>query len=374
MPAPDRSVRRFCSGFTWACRPGRTEQHDGRDATTSWSRRLQRDADRRRRRDGSPSSSGPSGGLFGATRATSCSAEPIELLVPERFRAQHPLPRARQLTRARSDGQRDAISTRAIRRLGDPQIRPDLNLYDGPGPLRAPARSRHHRAQSARRSASGSSSRAAPNAMIMTDEQGRIVLANFAGGGAVRLRALSSPACRSNAVPERLRRSSAIGARFFADPATRAMGAGRDLHALHKDGTGDPRRDHLNPLRTPDSVFVPERGDRHHRAQAAGVGARAAPRLAKAPPNAEASAARRTVPDGAVARAAHAAERDPRLVEHAAQGTVGAEDGSRRDRDHRSAMRHQTRIVSDILDVSRIIRGRFHLEIARCDRRRSSTR
>jgi CheY-like chemotaxis protein/two-component sensor histidine kinase len=48
-------------------------------------------------------------------------------------------------------------------------------------------------------------------------------------------------------------------------------------------------------------------------------------------------------------------------------GTVSPEEFPRAIETIERNARHQTRIVSDILDVSRIIRGRFHLEIAPCD-------
>src|SRR5690606_34929663 len=48
-------------------------------------------------------------------------------------------------------------------------------------------------------------------------------------------------------------------------------------------------------------------------------------------------------------------------------GAVSTEEVPRAIETIERNARHQTRIVSDILDVSRIIRGRFHLESGRSD-------
>ena len=58
-------------------------------------------------------------------------------------------------------------------------------------------------------------------------------------------------------VPERFRaRHPGFREPFFSAPQTRAMGAGRDLYALRKDGTEVPVEIGLNPLNTSDGSFV----------------------------------------------------------------------------------------------------------------------
>ena len=98
----------------------------------------------------------------------------------------------------------------------------------------------------------------APNAMIMVDRQGRIVLVNaqtekLFGYPRTELMGQSIEML----VPPRFRgvhpghRES-----FFKNPQARSMGAGRDLFGLRKDGTEVPVEIGLNPLTTPEGAFV----------------------------------------------------------------------------------------------------------------------
>ena len=99
---------------------------------------------------------------------------------------------------------------------------------------------------------------AAPNAMIMVDEQGRIVLANAQAEqlfGYTRDELRAQPVERL--VPARFRaQHSQERQAFVREPRTRAMGTGRDLHALRHDGREVPVEIGLNPIRTDEGVFV----------------------------------------------------------------------------------------------------------------------
>lgn len=99
---------------------------------------------------------------------------------------------------------------------------------------------------------------AAPNAMIMTDHEGRIVLVNSKAEelfGYAREEMHGAPI--EILVPERFRRSHPDSrAAFYGAMKNRAMGAGRDLYGLRRDGTEFPVEIGLNPIETAQGVFV----------------------------------------------------------------------------------------------------------------------
>jgi PAS domain S-box-containing protein len=99
---------------------------------------------------------------------------------------------------------------------------------------------------------------AAPNAMIMTDREGRIVLVNSKAEelfGYAREEMHGAPI--EILLPERFRHSHPDSrAAFYGAMKNRAMGAGRDLYALRRDGTEFPVEIGLNPIETAQGVFV----------------------------------------------------------------------------------------------------------------------
>jgi PAS domain S-box-containing protein len=99
---------------------------------------------------------------------------------------------------------------------------------------------------------------AAPNAMIMVGRDGKISLVNKqteALFGYAREELLGQPV--EILVPERYRAKHPVDReRFFANPAARPMGAGRDLFGFHKDGSEVPIEIGLNPIQTPEGVFT----------------------------------------------------------------------------------------------------------------------
>ncbi|HZJ16695.1 MAG TPA: PAS domain S-box protein [Chthoniobacteraceae bacterium] len=99
---------------------------------------------------------------------------------------------------------------------------------------------------------------AASNAMVMLDSRGAIVLANAqaeAVFGYTRAELIGQ--FLDKLVPERSQAHRSIDHDgYVADPATRAIGAERELFGKRKDGTEVPVEIGLNPIRTPEGLFV----------------------------------------------------------------------------------------------------------------------
>src|SRR5207342_1157140 len=91
---------------------------------------------------------------------------------------------------------------------------------------------------------------AAPNAMVMINKAGRIVMVNTRAElvfGYARDEILGRPV--ELLMPERLRgRHSMLRDSFFTGPRPRPIGACRDVHGLRKDGSEFPVEIALNPI------------------------------------------------------------------------------------------------------------------------------
>jgi len=98
----------------------------------------------------------------------------------------------------------------------------------------------------------------APNAMVMADNDGKIILVNAQTEklfGYHRDELIGLPV--ETLVPERLRRTHPAHRKAYAaDPQVRAMGAGRDLFGLRKDGTEVPVEIGLNPIEMEGHTYV----------------------------------------------------------------------------------------------------------------------
>jgi PAS domain S-box-containing protein len=97
-----------------------------------------------------------------------------------------------------------------------------------------------------------------PDAIVMADPTGRIVLLNEQAQtlfGYKKAELAGSPI--EVLLPARFREGH-VGhrTRYFAEPKTRAMGAGLELFALRKDGTEFPVEISLSPLKTEEGFFA----------------------------------------------------------------------------------------------------------------------
>lgn len=99
---------------------------------------------------------------------------------------------------------------------------------------------------------------ASPNGMVMVNKEGQIILAN---GSAEKLFGYSREELTGKSidllVPDRFRFGHPhMREGYFGEPTSRAMGHGRELFALHKDGHEFPVEIGLNPIHTDEGILV----------------------------------------------------------------------------------------------------------------------
>src|SRR6202166_2851377 len=196
--------------------------------------------------------------LFGYSRSE-LIGQPLEILVPVRFRARHPdhvasffaAPKARSMGTGR-----DLFG---LRKNGvEVPIEIGLNPIETPTGLFTVASIIDITERKGAEERFRLVVEAAPNAMLMADGNRRITLVNRnaeALFGYSRSELIGQPL--EILVPERFRaRHPEHVASFFAAPKARSMGTGRDLFGLRKNGVEVPIEIGVNPIETPTGLFT----------------------------------------------------------------------------------------------------------------------
>ncbi len=196
--------------------------------------------------------------LFGYEREE-LLGQPVEMLVPERFRDRHPghvagffaapgtrsMGAGRELFGRRKDGSEVPIE------IG---LNP-IETADGLFTLASIIDITERKLMDERFRISVES---APTAMIMVDAAGLITMVNALTEtmfGSPRAELLGQPV--EILLPPRYRvRHPGLRHGFFRAPSARSMGEGRDLYGQHKDGTEFQVEIGLNPIETSEGMFV----------------------------------------------------------------------------------------------------------------------
>jgi PAS domain S-box-containing protein len=296
--------------------------------------------------------------LFGYAR-DELIGQQIELLVPERFRVNHPGMRENFFVDARARPMGAGRDLFGLRKDGT-----EFPVEIGLNPIRTEGGilvlsaivdiTERQRAEKRFRLAIES----APSGMVMVDRQGSIVLVNSQAEklfGYGREELIGRPV--EMLVPERFSAAHpAYRTGFFRNPESRPMGAGRDLYGRRKDGTEFPIEIGLNPIETEEGLFalsaIVDITDRKQLEQELNL------RLKDL-----ATADRQK--DEFLAMLAHELRNPLAPLRNALQilEMPGADPHmQQRSRDMmKRQLHHLVRLVDDLLDVSRIITGRVEL-------------
>jgi len=185
--------------------------------------------------------------------------QPVEMLLPERFRAAHNTHRANFFAQPRTRTMGVGLELYGLRSSGEEfPVEISLSpLVTREGTMVMSAVRDITDRKKAEQKFRGLLE-AAPDAMVIVGRDGKISLINSQTErlfGYRREELLGLPV--EVLVPERYRdRHTGHRGQFFVQPRARAMGAGLELYGLRRDGTEFPVEISLSPLDTEDGLFV----------------------------------------------------------------------------------------------------------------------
>lgn len=196
--------------------------------------------------------------LFGYGRSE-LLGQPVEMLIPQKFRAAHPAHRTGYFADPKARGMGSGLELHGLRKDGTEfPVEISLSpLETADGTLVSSAIrdvTERKRAESKFRGLL----EAAPDAMVIVDRNGRIALIN---AQTERLFGYS----RSELLSQKVEILIPIHFRdqhpkhrtgYFNDPKARGMGSGLELRGLRKDGTEFPVEISLSPLETEEGILV----------------------------------------------------------------------------------------------------------------------